>query len=196
MSHRNIRRQKGFTLIELMIAVSIFVMIFIMGADFVIRGYKSMAFESEQEAAVKNARRIMELVTKEIREINLSARGDYPISTTSEQSLAFYSDADNDGSTEKIRYFLSDRTFKKGAILPGASLDYSGTENITSIADYINNQTEPLFFYYDSDGATSTTINDIRLIKVKLKVNVTPNIMPNDYYLESDIQLRNLKDNL
>ena len=39
-------------------------------------------------------------------------------------------------------------------------------------------------------------INEVRLINVILKINVTPLVAPNDYYVETDIQLRNLKDNL
>ena len=73
---------------------------------------------------------------------------------------------------------------------------YDLSISTTTISKYVNNQLEPLFYYYDNNGITTTVINEIRRIKFSIKINVTPNIVPNDYYLESDITLRNLKDNL
>jgi hypothetical protein len=42
--------------------------------------------------------------------------------------------------------------------------------------------------------ATATQAYDVRLIRAKLKINVTPEIMPNDYLISMDVNLRNLKD--
>jgi hypothetical protein len=60
----------------------------------------------------------------------------------------------------------------------------------------MNNQEDTIFTYYDSDHSEANIINDIRLVNIQLKINVTPNIAPNDYWARTDIQLRNLKDNL
>ncbi len=179
-----------------MVVVSIMTLIFILGSEFVVRGFKALTFGSEQDAAVQNARRVMDIITSEIRETSLSERGNYPISSASEQTLTLYSDIDKDGKAERVRYFIDDRKFKKSVTLPGVSNDYTGPENIEEIARYINNNTAPLFFYYDINNATTTTINNIRMVKVSLLVNVTPNVVPNDYTIETNITLRNLKDGL
>jgi hypothetical protein len=63
------------------------------------------------------------------------------------------------------------------------------------VADYVNNLSSPIFKYYDSDLNETTNINDVRSVGVSLKINVTPERAPYDYILESDVQLRNLKDN-
>jgi len=186
----------GFTLIEILVVLAIFLLVFLIGAEFIIKGFKAISFGSEQETAISNARRAMELLSTDIREARSSEKGDYALSTNEEQNFIWYGDVDNDGIAEKIRYFLSDNTLKRVVTEPGPDNNYDQTGATTTIAQYVNNQSEPIFIYYDSDNNETTIINNIRLIRIKLKINVNPAIAPQDYYVESDIQLRNLKDNL
>jgi len=188
--------KKGFTLIELMIALSIMVIIFIIGSEFIVKSFKSLTFTSEQDTAIQNARKIMEKVTKEIRECANSERGDYPISEIGDQTLTFYGDVDNDGSAERIHYFVQDSIFIKEATKAGTDKEYNSAISTSTIAEYVNNQSIPIFTYFDSNNATTTLINNVRMIKVKLRLNVTPWRAPDDYDLETNIELRNLKDNL
>ena len=74
--------------------------------------------------------------------------------------------------------------------------DYDQPRSTTTIAQYMNNQDEPVFIYYDNNRAETADIDSIRLINIQLRINVTPWRMPNDYYVETDVHLRNLKDNL
>lgn len=190
------KNQPGYSLIEIIVTISIFLLVFMLGANFIIRGFRSITFGSEQETAIQNARRAMENLAKDIREAKSSEKGDYPLSTTEEQNFIWYGDVDNDSITEKIRYSLSENTLQKVIIEPGAENLYNGPGSTTTIAQYVNNQTEPIFAYYDANNNETDIINDIRLINIKLKINVTPERAPLDYYLDTDIQLRNLKDNL
>ena len=66
----------------------------------------------------------------------------------------------------------------------------------TTIASYVNNQEEAIFTYYDNSYNETGLINNVRLINIKLKINVTPERAPMDYTVETDVTLRNLKDNL
>jgi len=186
----------GFTLLELIVVLSIFSVVSLIGAEFIIKGFKAISFGSDQETAINSARRAMELLSTDIREARSSEKGGYALLTNEEQNFAWYGDVDNDGVSEKIRYFLSDNTLKRIVTEPGPENNYDQAGVTTIIAQYINNQIEPIFIYYDSDNNEAGAINDIRLIRIKLKINVTPEIAPQDYYIESDIQLRNLKDNL
>jgi prepilin-type N-terminal cleavage/methylation domain-containing protein len=190
------KNPKGFTMIEIIVAISILVLVFILGSEFIIRGFKSFTYNSEEETAVQNARKIMETVSKDVRECTNSERGDYPIAEIGDQSFTFYGDTDNDGTAEKVHYLLDGYKFEEEVTDAGPAKDYSGPVATTTIADFVNNQTAPIFYYFDSNNATTTLINNVRLVKINLKINVTPWRVPDDYELESYIELRNLKDNL
>lgn len=191
-----IKSLNGFSLIEIMIALSIFAFLIVIGNRFIIQGFRSITFTSEQETAVSNARRAMGIMIKEMRGANSSEYGAYALSAVEDQNYIYYSDIDKDGETEKVGYSLNDTVLEKIVIEPGELKDYSGVGITSTIANYINNKTDPIFTYYDSDYNATSIINDIRLINIKLKINVTPERIPQNYCAESDVQLRNLKDNL
>lgn len=190
-------QKTGFTLMEAMIYIAIFGMIGTMGYEFIVQGFRATTFSDEQEEAIDNARRAEEILSEEIRGANNSDNGSYPLATTTDFELIFYADINDDNSMEKIRYFISATTsLMKELTMAGASRDYSSVPTVTKIADYLNNQTEPLFIYYDRNNVETDIINDIRMIGISVKVNVTPTRAPNDYYVITNVHLRNLKDNL
>lgn len=186
----------GFTLLETLIAMSILLIVFVLGSNYIITGFKSFAFGSEQEEAISTARRSLEIMTKEIRGANNSNQGEYPIQTMDSNDFIFFSDIEYDGDFEKVRYFLDGTDIKKTVTEPGSSNDYSGIGVTTIIGRYVNNQDESIFSYYDRDYTETTDLDSVRLIHIVLKINVTPERAPNDYYVETDVHLRNLKDNL
>lgn len=188
--------KNGFSLIEVLIAVLIASVLMMIVNRFIIQSYKSITFASEQEKAIGSARDAINIMVKEIRSANSSEQGAYALLVTEEQNFIYYSDVDSDGETEKIRYFLEDNELKKVVTEPGILMNYSGTSATSTIADYMNNQEEIIFTYYDVDYLEVSTINDIRLVNIQLKINVTPEIVPNDYWARTDVHLRNLKDNL
>ena len=192
----------GFTLVEVMVVMTIFVFLIFVSSDFIIKGIQSTSFGYEQDTAVANARKTLDPLAKEIREAAPAINGSYAFASTTAQSLTFYSDVDSDRGTEKIRYFLSGPALYRGVTKATGSpqIYLASDESINKIADYINNQSEPIFSFYDTNNnlianpAASTSA--IRMIHVALKINVTPLIMPADYLVDMDIQIRNLKDNL
>ncbi len=186
----------GFTLIELLVSISIMLLVMSMGYMFIRQGYKAITFSAEQEEAVSIGRRSMNIITKEIRGANTSEQGDYPLSVIEAQDVVFYSDVDDDTVMEKIRYFRNGSTLVKVINEPGPSNDYQTASATTTLSLYLNNQEEPIFTYFDSNNEETTMINDIRMIRINLRINVTPWRAPNDYYLETDVSFRNLKNNL
>lgn len=196
------KKRSGFTLLETFVVLSIATALILLGAEFIISGYRANLFGREQDMAIQNARKVNKILVNELREAVQSERGDYILDLTEDNELSFYSDIDKDNSVEKIRYFLDGTILKRGVINPvGDPLEYlSLNESVTDVAEFLNNQSEPVFTYYDTnnnliaDPTTNKTI--IKLIHISLKINVTPAIAPNDYYVEMDSQLRNLKDNL
>lgn len=192
-----VNKNKGFTLLEITVVMSIFILIFILGSNFIITVLQSTRFTSDQGEAITQARRAIDNISKDVREASRSERGDYPISYMADQNFMWYGDINNDGSAEKINYMVDSSELLRVVTAPGASDNYPDSEkSTTTIAHYINNQSEAIFKYYDADNNETAVINEVRLISVILKINVTPLVAPNDYYVETDIQLRNLKDNL
>ena len=182
--------------------MSIFIILTLTAYDFIIQGFKNTLIGSEQEEAVQNARKASGIVIDELRTAKKSDMGDYIFETVATNTISFYSNVDTDAATEKIRYFLSGTELKRGEIKPtGTPLQYSsGNETFSTIAKYLNNQALPIFTYYDTNNNLIANpgayIGLIRLVHVSLKINVTPQTAPADYFVDSNIQIRNLKDNL
>lgn len=194
--------QTGFTFIEVFVSIAISLMMVSAATVFIIYGGKMNLFGSEQDMAVKNARDAGNEIIKEIREAAQGDNGDYLLDLVEAQDFSFYSNIDDDDFTEKIRYFLDDCILKKEVIKPsGDPLEYASANTATTtVALHINNQSEAIFTYYDTDNNLivnpSSDKSAVRLVRVSLKVNVNPNIAPQDYYVDMEAHIRNLKDNL
>ncbi|MDD4333000.1 MAG: prepilin-type N-terminal cleavage/methylation domain-containing protein [Patescibacteria group bacterium] len=189
----NSKQLSGFSLIEMLVAMSIFILVFLVGSDFIIKGFRSTSFEAEQTTQIKSARRAMEIMAKEIRGANSSARGDYPLATIEPTNFIFYNDIDNDGQIEKIRYFLDETFLKEAVTKPGVDNSYGSPAATSTLA--ANAFIEPIFFYFDENNSATGVINNIRLINIKLKISSLSDRFSAPYLLESSVELRNLKDN-
>ncbi|HNZ86564.1 MAG TPA: type II secretion system protein [bacterium] len=187
--------KNAFTLIEILVVVFILCIIAGIVAQFLITGFKSTKFNEEQEQAIEHARDGVGEMTRMIRAANFSENGDYVLSTINAQEIEFYSDPDFDHKMEKVKYYLDGVQLKRSVMEPGDSNLYTEAPTITTVADYVNNLSAPIFRYYDSNMFETDNINSVRSINVSLKINVTPQRAPDDYILESSVQLRNLKDN-
>jgi len=202
MKSYGFKNNRGMTIVELMVSISIFMVFMIASSEFIIRGLQSNVFGYEQEDAIANARRAAGVMVEELRRAANSARGDYLFETVATGTIVFYADTDDDGLTERIRYFADGINLKKGSIAPtGTPLVYDqADEKISTFAIYLNNQSMPIFKYFDTnnDEIANPAANKtrIRLIRTTLKINVTPERAPADYFYTADIQIRNLKDNL
>jgi len=192
----NKKNNQGFTLIELLVAVSITIIITLMVFDYMGVAFKIARYSDEQTTAVQEARYSMETVIEDLRGANASEQGDYTLQTINDDGLVFFSDVDDDDIFERVEYFLATTTLYRVVTEPGGANDYNMPGATSTIAIYINNDEESIFVYFDDSYNETDIINNVRLVKIVLKINVTPEIAPNDVYVESDVNLRNLKDNL
>ncbi len=202
------KKESGLTLIEVLIASSIFLFIIMIMWLFVKQSYKMQSFTFGQSMAISEARRGVETLVKEAREALPSDTGAYMIEKADDNEFIFYADYDRDSAVEKVRYFLSGSDFCKGVTeASGSPLEYlSQNEVVTIISKYVRNATgEPVFTYYDGDYSgnpsdvplvTPADVLALKLVHINLRINMEPDKAPVDYYLESDVQIRNLKDNL
>lgn len=195
------KNQTGVTLVELLVALAIFAIASIIVWAFITNSYKLQNFTFEQSSAITEARRGVETMVKELREALPGDNGSYPIELANPQELIFYADFDRDNAIEKVHYWLDGSDFKKGVTeSSGTPLIYDPLdEEVQTISRYVRNNTTTIFTYRDSDYAALTTPadpNNIQLINTFLTINVYQNRAPFDYELESDVTLRNLKENL
>ncbi len=106
-NHRHLKgNQAGFTLIETIVTIAIFTAVLGAMFIFVMTIYQTYGYTWEQSLAIDEARRGIEITTREIREARTGDDGSYPLEKAEDKQVIFYSDIDNDGKTEKVRYFL------------------------------------------------------------------------------------------
>ena len=200
-------KNSGISLLEIIIYIAVFSIVAMLTARFVAQGYKVYYFGQEQSDAIRSAQKGIEVMVKEIREARHADNGTYPLGLANDQEFIFYSDIDQDNYTEKVRYFLDGENFKKGIINPSETepINYDGEEMVTILSEYVRNGAEPIFYYYNGDWPADTENNPLpsparlietKLMRVYLKINVFIERSPDDFELESSVQIRNLKTNL
>lgn len=103
-----VKPKKSFTIVETIVAIFIFslILVSLFGGIFFL--YRTHGYEWQQSMAVFEARRGIEKMVKEIREARNGENGAYPIEYAGDKEFIFYSDVDNDGKTEMVRYFLGE----------------------------------------------------------------------------------------
>jgi len=201
----------GLTLIETIITIAIFALAMSFVSALIVSGYRSYNYVFQQASAINEARQGVEVMIREIRQARSGDDGSYPLIQAGDWQFIFFSDIDRDNQVEKVRYFLSGTDLKKGVIKSsGDPPQYvSANEVISTLSKYVRNSSltpaAPVFTYYNgswpSDTAhnplpTFTRLTDTKLMHVDLIINVDPNRAPNNYELQSDTQIRNLKTNL
>lgn len=201
----NKNKNYGFTLIEILVAMGIFVLIAMSVSWFMIHGFRYNAIIWEQLQRQNDGRRVVQGVVDSLRKAEESSVGSYPISVAEDYSLIFYANIDDDSMRERVHYWLDNTTVKRGILKPsGNPLAYSGDEDVVEIAHYVVNIEEgtPLFLYYDESYTGSQSaltqpvdVPDIRIVRVQLELEKDPTETPVPLHVESMVQVRNLKDN-
>ena len=208
LARNNNKIKTGFTLIETIIAVFVFALSMGVITGLIVMGYKVQGYTWQQSQAINEARKGVETMVKEIREAGTAEGGAYTIDTAEDYQFIFYSDVDKDDRIEKVRYYIqgdpeSDigAQFMKSTIEPvGFPITYPADSEVPIIvSNYVRNS-PPIFKYYQDDGAELTEMparkKDTKVMKVYLVINVNKHRAPQNFELESKVQIRNLKTNL
>ena len=96
----------AFSLIETIVAIAIFALIIGAVTGSIVMIYRTHRYTFQQSTAIEEARRGIEVMVKEVREAREGENGSYPIEEAGDKELIFYSDIDDDGKVERVRYFL------------------------------------------------------------------------------------------
>ena len=190
----------GFTLIEILIAMSIFGVIIAGMVYFALDISQLQIFLGESLESEEDIKQVLEIMIPEIRSMAASSNGSYPVVSASSSSFTFFSDINSDGLVEKIRYFLDNKDFKKGLIVPTlnpVTYDPTTEKIVTVVSDVISAN---IFYYYDGayDGSQPSLsvpvdISQIRLIKIVLIVDKNPLALPLPIKINTFIDIRNLR---
>lgn len=192
-------------MIEMVVSISVFILLIMTMWAF----QRDISFLgttlSDALTAQGEARKVLGIISSEIRTAAPSSTGAYAIAQAATSSVIFYSNIDSDSLKERVRYFLSGTTLKKGVIKPsGNPLSYNpANETVRDVVHDIANGTTPLFSYYDKNySGTSDPLSDpvsipaIRLIKATIIVDHYPTRAPGPATFTTQATMRNLKDNL
>lgn len=198
-------KNKGFSLVEIVVVTAIASMIFLGVFNF---GISIFSFNSDAQknlSAQTDARRVLKNMVKELRSASPSSVGSYPVALAGATAITFFSNIDSDAYKEQIRYFLQGNELKRGVIKPsGSPLTYNpANEQVSTMVRDINNGPSPIFEYFDSNYAGTSTpmvqpvqTTEVRLVRINLKIEKDPNKSLGPVMVESQVFLRNLKDNL
>ncbi|MBP6889414.1 MAG: prepilin-type N-terminal cleavage/methylation domain-containing protein [Candidatus Moranbacteria bacterium] len=201
------RLLRGMSLVEMLMAIFI-LLIGLWGVTLLfINSWKMNKFVLETGNASLIASRTVNLIVRDIRRARQADNGDYPIESGGENDLQIYIDIDGDGATERVHYYLSNGSIYQGITEPNATMPItypSGDQTTVLLAQHISNtSSDPVFFYYNKNYpsdiinnplATPVTVQNVRLIRVHLLVNIDPINAPNNINVESFAELRNLNN--
>jgi len=198
-------QNKGMTLVEMVIVTSVFSMLMIAVGNTAANLYRANAYNIAQSYEIANARRGVQSLSRDMREMTFADDGTFPLARMEEHIIGFYSDIDRDNSVEYVEYELSTSTiFIKriyNATGTPTSYDVSVADETHTLSEYVQNIVDgnATFFYYDTNGnlATATSsVTDIRYIAAELVVNVDPVRSPGQFQLHASAALRNVIDNI
>lgn len=195
----------GLSIIEVLVGIFIFVFISLAVWSFQDNVFLLNSFIASDLIIQQETRQTFKIMSSAIRSLSPSSAGAYPISQVSTSSFTFFSDINNDGLKEQIRYFLDGTTLKKGVTEPSGSPSvYNPIDEVLSNSiKNIANGNSPIFEFYDSSyngqgGALTYPIDllEIRLVKTTITVDQNPNQPPAPITITTQVSMRNLKDNL
>ncbi len=199
------KNNSGFTLVELLISIFIISMLTVVINSFARDVFYMSYTLSDSMSAQFDTRHIVNIMANELREAAPSNLGAYPLALTSDTAITFYSDLNNDGLEEQVRYLLNGANLLKGVTVPtGSPLTYNLTnEKITTlISGVVSSSTQPIFQYYPQSYAGTgspltqpVNIVSVSFVKITVIIDKNTNHAPSQVVVTSGVSLRNLKNN-
>ena len=128
-------KKAGFTLVETVVTIAVFALIMGAVSSLILMLYKTQSYAWEQAVAINEARKGIEIMTKEIREAREGSDGSYMIEKADDKEFIFYSDIDNDAKTERVRYFLG--TVNSGAQTKECQTSFKGGDCSVDFSNFL-----------------------------------------------------------
>jgi len=197
-------KRRGVSLIEILVVSAILGLITPVLLSFV---WNSVGINRRVEGAIinqRNARQVMDLVKKELRKARSGAGNQYPLQLCEPNQIIYFSDIDDDGQIDRVRYYLEEGTFKRGVIKPvGENYPIENEQLLTVMPHIQNDETQPIFSYYNSQftGTGNSLVEpiscgEVRLLEIRFRIDTVLELAPGAFELRSMVHFRNMKNNL
>ncbi len=193
----------GFSLFEVVLAIGIASIVVVVAVRFgaVLSSFGTAIgnqTQTGQEAILG-----FQVFTTDIRAMNVSSLGAYPLESTATSSLIFYSDVDQDGLFERVRYFFGTSTLQRGIIKPtGNPFVYATSSEIVTTAIQRVAVSKSIFDYFDSSytGSQNPLTSPIdtlavRIIRPTIVITVGTATSSRQMTFMQTITIRNLRSN-
>lgn len=200
-----IQSRGGFSLIEVIIFAAIGGAILFVLAKMTTNVSKIEDFVNQKLKSRGDLEQTFQILVTDVRSAGPSSNGAYPIESAGTSSLVFYSDIDQDGIMEKVRYALATSTIRRGVIEPtGNPLVYVSSSEVSTniIENVIVSTSTNMFDYFDSTYYGSSTamtfpvaISNIRIVKISVFVDTNPGKSPKPTLFSDTVNIRNLRSN-
>jgi type II secretory pathway pseudopilin PulG len=199
------KNKSGLTLIEMMMAILIFV-IGIAGFTLLFsRTWQINSYTLQLGQASLQASQGLDKLTEYIREVSQADSGAYPIVSADSNDLVVYSDYNHDGVVERLHFYKSGSNILLGITDPTTTLPKTypagDQQTITLVSDVVNNGSQPIFSYYNKDYPGDTInnpltvpaiVSDVRLVKIYLEINTDPARTTNNVEMQTFVEMRNM----
>lgn len=197
---KNNTRKKGFTLIEVVVAVAIFTVLMLAVNMLFVSLYRQQGTSAAMIKRTQDMNYLLSTMSRELRESNRGENGNFFIAQAASSTIVFYSDLDDDGLTEKISYALAGTNLKKTVTEPGSGSLYAGAGTVTVVCSEVQNGTTPIFTYYSKSYTGSqapmilpVSALDVSLVGISFTVNTLSQNKSYPLHVETKVQLRNLQ---
>lgn len=190
------KKQSGYSLIELLVVVPIIVIASFIAFTVIFRGWQAYQYSLAQADATFVLTNSLDRMSRVIRSTNSI------VSASSNELVVETYFSPRDNVPDRARYYISNQKLMVDVTpASGAAPNYTYNSNDTraiTIANITNSTQQPLFKYLDQNGIIQTApdIASITEVEITLSVNPRPAILKTDQSSTTRVQLRNRKTNL
>lgn len=203
MDYKNNTYTSGMTLAEVLVVISLSTMLLLVVVTTVVQFYKYNQHLIIQARSVEIAERALSSMTREMRQMQFSYDGRYPLRSYGTTSLSFFLDTNEDDMPDIVSYRLEDEILFREIFIasgnpPEYSLDSPDIQN--TLATGVRNlyTDTPLFLYTNADGEPAavveeTALSEIKHLLIELDINGAPHKIASSTKLQTSLAPRNLR---
>lgn len=205
MSHPLFKEHNGTTLLEVLVAMSIFVVLSAGAIALFLNSFHAQDTVWKELGLQDEGRVVLSHMTASIRKAEESNIGSYPVKSASGTEFVFYANIDGDPLKERIHFFRDGDMLVRGVTKPaGEPFVYSEADETTStlIHHIVNEPNDPVFSYYDesysgSGSALPSPIapTSVHLVRIHLVLDNDQNAPPAPLTMNTVTEIRNVKQN-